>query len=67
MLEEAGFPRIRHTTIHKEVRRYGELRRQVMEQAKDILFIAGQTVHEGSELRKVPILFIEADGITVGC
>jgi len=66
MLEEAGFPRISHTTIHNEVRRYGELQSQVLQQSKELLFVAGQRV-ENVELRKVPVLFIEADGIIVNC
>ena len=66
MIEEAGFPRISLTTIHNEVRRYGELQSQVLKQSKELLYEAGQRV-ETVELRKVPVLFIEAGGIIDTC
>ena len=66
MLEEAGFPRISHTTIRNEVRRNGELQSQVLQQSKELLFVAGQR-EVIVELRKVPVLFFEADGIIVYC
>ena len=66
MLAEAGFSRISHTTIHEEVRFYGLLQRQAMERSRNMLFAAGQDVHDGEEVKRPPILFIEADGIMVG-
>ena len=66
MLAEAGFPQISHGTIHQEVRYYGLLQRQAMEWARNMLFTIGQDVSDERELKRPPILFIEADGVMVG-
>lgn len=67
VLEEAGFPVISHSTIHKEVRRYGELQAQLLRRGVALMFGMGEMPESEENLRKVPILFIEADGVMVGC
>lgn len=65
VLEEAGYPAISHSTIHKEVRRYGELQQKELEAAREALFGAGQA--SASQGKQVPVLFLEADGVIINC
>jgi len=67
MLEEAGFPAVSHTTIHKEVRHYGLLQKKELEQMRDILFLAGKETGEEGKKKRLPILFLEADGVMIKC
>lgn len=67
VLEEAGFPAISHATVHKEVRRYGELQQRELEEAREVLFQTGEAATDGKTLKQVPILFLEADGVIISC
>jgi len=63
VLREAGMADISHMTIHSEVRRAGLEQNKIQETLRNNLFVSGQEP-EG-EKKRVPILFLEADGIMV--
>lgn len=65
VLKEAGLPEISHTTVHQEVRYYGDLQRKRLEQERRALFATGQDITKGKQRKALPILFLEADGISV--
>lgn len=65
VLEEAGLPVLSHSTVHQEVKYYGALASKCLEKDRKAVFEAGQDAGQDQQRSKVPILFLEADGITV--
>jgi hypothetical protein len=66
VLEEAGFPRVSHATVHAEVRRYGELVKKRLENQRRLVFEFGQELSSLTGKKKVPFLILEVDGLLVG-
>lgn len=59
VLSEAGMPSISHATIHQEVRRYGKELAELQER------LALGQAEEPAKKCKVPIIFLEVDGVVV--
>lgn len=63
IMAEAGMGQLSHMTIHSEVKRTGLEQKEMQEALRHKLFVSGEEP-EG-EKKKVPVLFIEADGIII--
>ena len=66
VLEEAGFPRVSHATVHAEVLRYGELVKKRLVNLRRLVFEFGQELSSPTGLKKGPFLILEVDGLLVG-
>jgi len=53
VLEEAGFPRVSHATVHAEVRCYGELVKKRLENQRRLVFEFGQELSSPTGKKKV--------------
>jgi len=60
VLCEAGMSSLSHATIHQEVRRYGEELAKLQER-----IALGQACEGEVKRRKVPVIFLEVDGVMV--
>ena len=58
VLEEAGFPRVSHATVHAEVRRYGELGQKRREKQRRLVVEFGPELSSRTGKKKVPFLFL---------
>ena len=63
VLEEAGFGYISHQMIHNIVKEYGKRQIEHVDSLRKGLFLEGK--EPAGKKEKVPILFIEADGVHV--
>ena len=66
VLEEAGFPRVSHATVHAEVRRYGELVKKRLENLRRLVFEFGQELSSPNGMKKVPFLILDVYGLLAG-
>ncbi|AKX95079.1 ISLre2-like element ISMoth2 family transposase [Neomoorella thermoacetica] len=63
IMAEAGMGQLSHMTIHSEVKRNGLEQKELQEALRNNLFMSGEEPQ--GKKKKVPVLFIEADGIMI--